>query len=89
MACIHPQVHLNGSNRGNLIADRAQQWQAVKSLIEVLSTTAPHSRDFYHVPFDWDQAYAEHERRMIMLQELLEDITIEYDSLVQGAHNGQ
>ena len=89
MAAINPQVHLNGSNRGNLIADRAQQWQAVRDLIKVLAETAPHSRDFYHVPFAWDMAFAEHEKRMLWLQELLEDITIEHQTLIEGAHNGQ
>lgn len=89
MACIHPHIHLNGSNRGNLIADRAKQWMAVDAALKVLCSTAPHSRDFYHIIGAWDLAWLEHERRVVMLEALLADIAAEHNTLVDGAHNGQ
>lgn len=89
MACIHPTIQLNGSGRGHLLAQRAEQWQAIDQAIRTLCKTAPHARDFYAEPGAWSKAEAEHERRLAFLHELLTSIETEHATLIQGAHDGK
>lgn len=89
MACIHPHVHLNGTDRASLIADKSNQWTAVKNALYALQRTGPHMRDYYPEPGLWDDAIAEHESRLTVLADLLDDIEAEYQTLIDGAHNGK
>lgn len=77
MEPILPIVHMNGTSKQQLIDNLYAASGAVYECRERLAAAAPNGRDYYLVPGLADKAFAQHARRMKVLDELFAELQAE------------
>ena len=76
-----PLVHLNGTSRSSLIAQRMGVYKALHAAIEALADACPNMRDYYPRPGTWEPARDEHAARMQTLWAMYAEIVAEIIAL--------
>jgi hypothetical protein len=74
---VLPIVHLNGTGCETLVNQRLSLYHALQNAIEKLRQMAPNGRDYYVQPGLYEQALAQHDRRMAVLGAMLQEIETE------------
>jgi hypothetical protein len=71
---VLPIIHLNGSGSRNLLEHRSKMLRHLNGAIDAFSEATPHGRDYYPVPGLLEKAMAQHERRLVALVQLRDEI---------------
>lgn len=84
-----PLVHLNGTSKQALCDQLDEAYQAIGMAIEAVKQAAPNRRDYYPLPDNWwDEAQAQHRKRLQILADLQDEIEAEVGLILDGAsHN--
>ena len=80
---VIPIVHLNGTSRKSLIAQREEFYSKLFSAARALCEMGPNGRDYYPEPGRMEKAIAQHERRLSILRDLLAEIETEIGMLAE------
>lgn len=84
MPPVLPVVHLNGTSRKELVQQRLDVAHALDAAFQALMQMTPHQRDYYVAAPDlWEQAIAQHARRVAILYALSAEIAGEAHTLYQ------
>lgn len=74
VALVLPIVHMNGTSKEELIAQRCELSQALSDAITALASAAPNGRDYYTVPGLLQKATEQHRNRLSILTAMLGEI---------------
>ncbi len=77
---IVPVIHGNGSSKQDLMERRSKAWDALDTAYQALKATGPNSRD-YNGGEHYEQACEQHQRRLKMLDDILDDLGCEMDAI--------
>jgi hypothetical protein len=79
---IVPIVHSNGTGRRELLDQRCLAIDSLVAAGDALAKASPHDRDYYPRGGDYCQAaHRQHERRVGILQALIDELTAEAEAL--------
>ena len=78
---ILPDVHLNGTNRDDLIDLRCNVLDALRDVDKALAAMAPNGRDYYTTPGKMTLAENQHRDRQNRLKALIDDLTREVEMI--------
>lgn len=74
---VVPVVHLNGTDKGDLLRHLDQTYRAITDVFRALEGAAPHGRDYYpQGPEAFEVARAQHEARAKKLIEVMDEIAL-------------
>jgi hypothetical protein len=71
---ILPIVHLNGTSKDELIAQRRDAGATLRHALEALSEMAPNARDYYPTPGLFEKARAQSDRRIAAVRAVYKEI---------------
>jgi hypothetical protein len=83
---ILPIVHLNGTSGNTLMGQREAVFLALEDAQKAFSGMAPNARDYYVVDGLMSKAQAQHERRVLILKALQDEIEAEITALDDVIH---
>lgn len=79
---VMPIVHLNGTSAESLLEERGNAWNAINEAYAALRRMAPNARDYYPgQPGLFEQAVAQHTRRLQALHDVMDELEMECDSI--------
>ena len=78
---VTPIVHLNGTSKEALLEQRKDVYMALRAVEKALCQMSPNGRDYYPEPGKMDKARAQHERRMGMVNTLIDEMVTEANAI--------
>lgn len=78
---VLPIVHLNGTSKEDLLRQRTELWDALGVVEDKLRQAAPNARDFHLEQGLYEQACAQHARRLEILRRLLAEVETELSGI--------
>jgi hypothetical protein len=78
---VVPIVHLNGTGKEELLRQRAGLWDALSQVEAKLRQAVPNGRDFYPEPGRYENALAQHTRRLETIGKLLAEVETELSGI--------
>lgn len=84
---VAPIIHLNGTSKERLLEALNNAWVALSvTAYDAMKETAPNGRDYYLKPGTMEQAIAQHNRRLKVIDDLAEELSQQMELInEQGA----
>jgi hypothetical protein len=80
---IYPTLHLGGTSKDALLEALHEAVEALIDTENALGRVHPHGRDYVYVPGSYETATLEHQRRVLMIQTVRNEI----DTIRENIYN--
>ena len=78
---VTPIDHMNGTSAESLLEQREHVYCKLGEVFDALKQMAPNGRDYYPEPGRLEKAEAQHRRRMLVIQQLHDEIEMEMSAI--------